>query len=139
MNRVTLPRSIFNRLIQLAQNSPDEEICGLISRDHHGFKNCYPIVNIARDNKRFFMLDPQSQIAAIRLMRENGEELAAIYHTHPASPPLPSPADVEQHEYPDALYLIISLLTKSVPEMRGFYIRGSNIHEVSIELEGDSP
>lgn len=139
MNSVPIPRSIINRLLRLAKNSPDEEICGLISRDHHGFKKCYPVTNTAGDKKRFFILDPQGQIAAMRLMRENDEELAAIYHSHPATPPLPSPADVEQHEYPNALYLIISLKTKDDPEIRGFYIRGHDINEVSIGLEGVSP
>jgi len=139
MNSVRMPRSIFNRLLQLAQNSSAEEICGLISRDRHGLKKCYPVSNTAGDKKRFFTLDPQGQIAAMRLMREHNEELAAIYHSHPATPPLPSPSDVEQHEYPDALYLIISLKTKGEPEMRGFYIRGRDIDEVTIGLEEESP
>jgi proteasome lid subunit RPN8/RPN11 len=139
MNSVPIPRSIINRLLRLAKNSPDEEICGLISRDRHGFKKCYPVSNTAGDKKRFFTLDPQGQIAAMRLMREHNEELAAIYHSHPATLPLPSPSDVEQHEYPDALYLIISLKTKGEPEIRGFYIRGRDIDEVTIGLEQESP
>ena len=71
----------------------------------------------------------------MRAMREHGEELAAIYHTHPHSPPFPSPADVEQHEYPDVLYLIVSLGTLTRPELRGFYIRGQAIEEVTIGLQ----
>lgn len=134
MNGIRLPRPIVNQLLHLAQKSPEEEICGLISRDRQGFKKCYPIANTARDRKRFFALDPQGQIAAMRVMREHGEELAAIFHSHPDAPPLPSLADVEQHEYPGVLYLIISLGTKGVLEMRGFHIRGREIKEVAIGL-----
>jgi len=138
MSVVRLPRSIVNQLLQLAQKSPEEEICGLISRDQRGFKKCYPVVNVADDKKRFFALDPKGQIEAMRSMREHGEELGAIYHSHPDSPALPSLADIEQHEYPGVLYLIISLGTKGTPEMRGFHIHGRETGEVAIVLFDES-
>lgn len=134
MNPIRLPRNIVGRLLRLAQSSPEEEICGLISRDHHGFKNCYPVVNMAGDKKHSFALDPRGQIEAMRTMRENGEELAAIYHSHPDAPPFPSPADIEQHEYTGVLYLIISLGSQGAPEMRGFHISGRTVEEVGISL-----
>ena len=138
MSAVRLPRSIVNQLLQLAQKSPEEEICGLISRDRRGFRKCYPVVNAADDKKRCFALDPKGQIEAMRSMREHGEELAAIYHSHPDSPALPSLADIEQHEYPGVLYLIISLGTKGAPEMRGFHIHGRVTGEVAIALLNES-
>jgi len=125
--------------MQLAQKTPEEEICGLISRDQRGFKKCYPVVNVADDKKHFFALDPKGQIEAIRSMREHGEELGAIFHSHPDSPALPSLADIEQHEYPGVLYLIISLSTKGAPEMRGFHIHGRETGEVAIALLDDTP
>lgn len=138
MKAVRLPRPIVNQLLHLAQKSPEEEICGLIGRDGRGFRKCYPVQNAAGDRQRFFALDARGQIEAMRDMREHGQELAAIYHSHPAAPALPSLADVEQHEYSDVLYLIISLSTKGVLEMRGFYIRGRAIEEVPIGLQEEA-
>ena len=138
MSVVRLPRSIVNQLLQLAQKSPEEEICGLISRDQGGFKKCYPVVNVADDKKHFFALDPKGQIEAIRSMREQGEELGAIFHSHPDSPALPSLVDIEQHEYPGVLYLIISLGKKGPPEMRGYHIHGREAGEVAIALLDES-
>jgi proteasome lid subunit RPN8/RPN11 len=135
MNTARLPRAIVNQLLHLAQKSPEEEICGLISRDSRGFRQCYPVPNRAEDKKHLFALDPAKQIDAMRRMRERGEELAAIYHSHPDSPPLPSRADIAQHEYADLLYLIISLGTKGVLEMRGFRLRGQAIEEIAIGLD----
>jgi len=44
------------------------------------------------------------------VMRERGEQLLAIYHSHPrASTPEPSPTDVRLAYYPTAKYLIIGL------------------------------
>ena len=65
-------------------------------------------------------MDPRDQIDALREMRERGESLFAIYHSHPDSPPAPSETDLKQAGYPEALYLIISLDTKGVLEMRGW-------------------
>ncbi|WP_372523858.1 Mov34/MPN/PAD-1 family protein [Sulfuricaulis sp.] len=139
MSVVRLPRSIVNQLMQLAQKTPEEEICGFISRDQRGFKKCYPVVNVADDKKHFFSLDPKEQIDAMRSMREHGEELGAIYHSHPDSPPQPSLTDIERHEYPGVLYLIISLGAKGGLEMRGFDIHGREVREVAIALLDDTP
>jgi proteasome lid subunit RPN8/RPN11 len=65
-------------------------------------------------------------------MREAGEELVAIYHSHPDGPAAPSLTDVVEHEYPGVLYLIVSLATRDAPEIRGFYIHGERVEEVPL-------
>lgn len=135
MNAVQLPRSIVDELIRLVQASPQEEICGLMSRDRHGFWKCYPVPNRAADRKHCFTLDAKTQIDAMRTMRHHGEELAAIYHSHPNSPPFPSPADIAQHEYPGVLYLIISLSARGKPTLRGFHIHEQTVEEIAIDPE----
>lgn len=129
-----LPRAIVNQLLHLAQRAPEEEICGLISGDASGFRHCYPVTNVATDRQHLFHLDPRGQIDAMRRMREAGEELVAIYHSHPHAPALPSVTDIRESEYPDVLYLIISLDTEGVLEMRGFRLRAGTVTEVPIAI-----
>ena len=57
---VQLPSLIVDELLRRAQASPEEEICGLISRDRRGFRKCYPVPNQAGDKQRFFALDPKA-------------------------------------------------------------------------------
>jgi len=53
---------------------------------------------------------PEDLFAAQRAMRERGEELLAIYHSHPRSAnPQPSETDVRLAYYPSAVYLIVGL------------------------------
>lgn len=132
---VRLPRKLTNQLLHLAQISPEQEVCGLIGANADDQPiNCYPIDNSADTPQNRFLLDPAQQIETMRRMRERGETLFAIYHSHPHAPALPSPTDIEQAAYPQALHLIISLDTKGVLELRCFQIRDKHIDECGLEL-----
>ncbi len=134
---IHIPRKITNQLLHLAQISPDFEICGLISSKNGLPAHCYPIKNSAEFPRNRFLLDSGQQISAMAKMRELGEELFAIYHSHPASPALPSTHDLELAAYPDALYLIISLNTRGILEMRGFKINQKTALEMPLIMNDD--
>jgi proteasome lid subunit RPN8/RPN11 len=129
-----IPRTIVNQLLHHAQQAPDAEVCGLIASKDGVPSRCYPIDNIAVTPRRLFAMDPAQQIAAMRSMREHGEELYAIYHSHPSGPAAPSTTDLEQANYPAALYLIISLQTRGVLEMQGYSLQHHDVAEVPLEI-----
>ena len=128
------PRRLTNEILHLAQLSPDEEICGLVGSKKGIPCTCYPITNIAKQPQQRFLLDAKEQITAMAAMREQSEELFAIYHSHPKAPAEPSSYDLESAAYPKALCLIISLNTKGVLEMRGFKISQHKAQEVVLTL-----
>ena len=132
-----IPRKLTNQLLHLTQLSPDYEICGLVGGKNGIPSTCYPISNIAEQPQQRFLLDAKQQIAAMSDMRNQGEELFAIYHSHPKAPAQPSIHDLEAATYPDALYLIISLNIKGVLEMRGFKINQQKAQEVVLSLLGE--
>jgi proteasome lid subunit RPN8/RPN11 len=103
-----LPRALAEELLRLARDSPEEEVCGLVAGRDGEARRLFPIRNVAADRRRFFELDPKGQIDALRAMREAGETLLAIYHSHPHGPGEPSRIDIEHHAYPDALCLVIA-------------------------------
>ncbi|MDX1252138.1 MAG: M67 family metallopeptidase [Gammaproteobacteria bacterium] len=135
MPSVKLPRPLVNQLLHQAQLGADHEICGLIGAWQGVPAHGYPVTNTAAAPKSRFAMDPKGQIDAMRQMRERDEDLFAIYHTHPASPALPSAIDLAEAAYPEALYLIISLNTQGVLEMRGFRLKNQNAEEVALELQ----
>ena len=82
-----------------------------------------------------YEIDPREQLKAFRAIDAAGEELVAIYHSHPVSQPYPSPTDRAEAHYPDALYILVSLRARE-PEMRAFRIRTDDfIREVPINVE----
>lgn len=134
MSTVKLSRPLVNELLHQAQRGADCEVCGLIGAREGVPQHCYSVPNIAAEPQQRFIMDPKSQIDALRQMRERGESLFAIYHSHPTAPAAPSMMDRDEAGYPEALYLIISLNTKGVLEMRGFYIRDHAAQEIMLEL-----
>jgi len=133
---IELPRRLVNRILHLAQNSPDSEVCGLIGARSGVPETCYPVRNIAAEANTRFRMDPSGQIEAMRNLREKGETLFAIFHSHPAAPAAPSPLDLAEASYPEALYIVISLNTKGVLEMCGYRLDqgGGAFNEVSLQL-----
>jgi len=131
---IHIPRRLAQQLLHLAQISPEAEICGLVGGRNGVPLTCYPVANVAEHPERRFLLDAKQQIAAMAAMRAQDEQLFAIYHSHPTTPALPSPTDLEQAAYPDALYLIISLDTKGILEMRGFKIAARQATEIALVL-----
>lgn len=129
-----MPRPFATRLLFEAQQSPHEEVCGLIGTDAQGCLKLYPIANVAADRRRTFRMDEHEQIAAMKHMRETGQTLLAIYHSHPDTPPVPSARDLDELGYPEAIYLIISLNIKGVLEMRGWRRTDSGITEMTLKV-----
>jgi proteasome lid subunit RPN8/RPN11 len=131
---IQLSRKITNQLLHLAQISPNQEICGLIGSSNGIASTCYPIQNIAEQAETRFQLEPKQQIEALSTMRDNEESLFAIYHSHPSATATPSATDIKLASYPDAIYLIISLNTKGVLEIRAFNIAGTDVEELALSL-----
>lgn len=134
---IHIERTIITQILNHALQAPEQEVCGLIGT-RAGSARVYPIKNIASERDHLFAMDPQQQIEAMRRMREAGEELFAIYHSHPHAPATPSVLDLEQAAYPETLYLIVSLDTKGVLEMQGYRLRGQRMEPVELEMIADA-
>ena len=131
---VHLPRRIVNRILEQAQAHPAEEICGLLGARAGEVTSDYPIDNAAETPTNRYVMDPAAQIEAMRTMRERGERLFAIYHSHPSSAAAPSATDIAEARYPEAVYLIVSLDTRGVLEMRAFRLEHGQVEECPLEL-----
>ena len=86
------------------------ECCGFLVGRLNGevgeVLRCLPLVNELA-SPTAFRSEPKSILQAFRLLRTEGLELLAIYHSHPSSPPTPSPQDLAQNTYGDAIPWII--------------------------------
>jgi [CysO sulfur-carrier protein]-S-L-cysteine hydrolase len=128
-----IPKAIYEELLEHAREDAPNECCGLIGGEDGAAKTVYRARNAEASPLRY-NLDPQDQFRIMTAMEEKGEELAAIYHSHTASPAYPSQTDINLAAYPDALYLIVSL-AEGERELRGFRIEDGEVTEVDLDLE----
>lgn len=132
---LSIPRTLANRLLTLAQLTPDVEICGLISLRSNNQYRVYPIDNVATDSNCVFEMQPQQQINAFKEIREQQEVLFAIFHSHPNSAAIPSEKDVHDSAYDEALNIIISLSTRGVLDMRGYFYKQNSVEAVDLVID----
>jgi [CysO sulfur-carrier protein]-S-L-cysteine hydrolase len=117
-----LPKNQFESIIAHARAAAPEECCGLIGGSDTRAQTIYPAKNVAVDRLVSYEAAAEDLFAAQRAMRERGEQLLAIYHSHPrATTPEPSPTDVRLAYYPSAVYLIVGLGNEQ-PCLRAFRI-----------------
>jgi len=120
---LTITRRQFDDIISQVRDAAPHECCGLIGGSTNGrVQTIYPAKNVAADPLVTYEAAAEDLFAAQRAMRERGEQLLAIYHSHPrASNPEPSPTDVRLAYYPSAVYLIAGLANDE-PCLRAFRI-----------------
>lgn len=130
-----LPQPMVNTMLALAQQNPDIEICGLIgNNENNNRKEYYAIDNVAKNPACGFLMDAHQQIKAMKTMRDRQQTLYAIVHSHPTTSAIPSQRDIEENNYRDVYYIIISLNSKDVPEMRGYIPQADSMQAVDIAL-----
>jgi [CysO sulfur-carrier protein]-S-L-cysteine hydrolase len=119
---ITLRTAQLTEIFAHARQSTPFECCGLIGGVNGRATSIHPLRNAAGNPQITYEAAPEELFAAQRQMRNRGEQLLAIYHSHPRSTePVPSDTDVRLAYYPAAIYLIIGL-GGPTPIMQAFRI-----------------
>ncbi len=118
----SIQQAHVDEILNHAEREAPRECCGLIGGNSADTQTIYPLRNVAADPLVTYEAAPEDLFAAQRAMRDRGEQLVAIYHSHPRSKdPEPSATDVRLAYYPSAVYLIVGLGDKE-PCLRAFRI-----------------
>ena len=89
-----------------------------------------------------FIMDAQEMFLAVKDMRKNGLTLQVVYHSHPHDPARPSVTDIKiADEWEEnwsrlnltlPIYMLISLMDKSHPDVRAYWIRSGIVSSADI-------
>jgi len=128
-------RRLLQQVLEHCLEEKPLEACGVLA-GRNGVVTTVFATDNAKRSTIFYEVDPEQQEEALQLIRERGEELLGIYHSHPRAPAVPSGNDIEQAvHYPDAIRLIISL--DGPTDVGAFLIADGRVKEVSLQiLEG---
>ena len=128
---VRIARQVLDRLLSEARMDPWRECCGLLA----GINGIISVVLPARNvlaSATAFEIAPRELFELFHRMRREGLDHLGIFHSHPQGENAPSPSDIRQAYYPDAVYLIISPLPAHAHPVRAFRIRDGKVTELEI-------
>ena len=115
-------------MVQHALEEDPNECCGLLAGSNGTLMRHYRIANAEKSPYRYSM-DGKELLHAYREIDGNGWEIQVIYHSHTHSTAYPSSTDVRLATWPDAYYLLVSLLDKEDPDIRVFRISEGTVTE----------
>lgn len=115
------------------------ESCGMLGGRNGVVEKVYCMTN-AKPGPDYYEMDPEEQFRVMKDIRESGLELTGLFHSHPHGQAYPSSVDVAQAywpgtelpNYPDAIYVIVSLMDRAHPVIRGFSIEEGRVTEVEV-------
>jgi proteasome lid subunit RPN8/RPN11 len=115
----------------VASESP-LEACGLLAGKNRLVEVVLPVRNAAASQVRYRM-EPRAQLRALEQIEGGGQELLAIFHSHPKGPSGPSPTDIKEATY-TVVYIIWSPVGRRW-RARGFWIEAGHAAEVPLNLQ----
>jgi proteasome lid subunit RPN8/RPN11 len=135
--RLHVPEALLAELLEHARETAPIECCGLLAgyvAEGVGVVTArYPIENTARSTSEY-ATDPRGMFVAFRSMRERGIELLAIYHSHPASEPVPSRRDIEQNTYGESVVHVIVGPARGGAEVRAWWLTETGSREAELHV-----
>ncbi len=111
-----IPGAIYEAMVAHCQREAPLEACGILCGSAPEVRSIFPLRNMLASERRF-SADPKDLIEADRLMRERGEVIVAIFHSHPRWKPVPSKTDLELNFHGTTPQVIVSLL-EAEPQVR---------------------
>lgn len=109
-----------------------EEACGILAGKDGTVRKVYRMTN-SEGSQITYRIDPGEQFRTMKEMRQEGLDMVAIYHSHPASPAYPSATDVKFAVYEDPAYVIVSLANNETA-VRAYTIRNKEIKEIKYDI-----
>jgi proteasome lid subunit RPN8/RPN11 len=139
---VRLPAAIRDAIVAAARAAAPLEMCGIVVGSDVAGSGGQPLRWVPTRNAAaspyLYAMDPVDLLRVSLEIDARDEAIWAIVHSHPASPARPSPTDVREAFYPDALHVLVSLApsetdsTTGGPSVRAWWIVEGTVTEVAL-------
>jgi proteasome lid subunit RPN8/RPN11 len=121
-----IARPLIEQVIAHCRSRYPKEACGLLAGRSGAVEQVYLMTNV-EDSAIGYAMDPREQLQVEREMRQAGQALVGIFHSHTASAAYPSSVDVSLAISPEVSYVLVSLKEQARPEVKSYRINGTAI------------
>jgi [CysO sulfur-carrier protein]-S-L-cysteine hydrolase len=132
-----LPEDMATQMIEHAQAEYPKEACGMVLGPDGEARELHQLVNVDDNPVMRYNVDPRELKRLTDYMYEKEWDVVAIWHSHTGSPAFPSKTDVELAGYPQAAYVLVSLMDRQYPVLRAFRIIEGKITEMDVVRDGE--
>jgi proteasome lid subunit RPN8/RPN11 len=129
---LTLTASLMDAMRRHVATESPLEACGLLAGNNRLVEVVLAVKNAAASQVRYRM-EPRAQLRAFEQIEGAGQELLAIFHSHPKGPSEPSRTDIRE-----ATYAVVHIIWAPVGRRwraRGFWIEAGHVTEVPLNLQ----
>ena len=123
-----LEKQYIDQMVAHALEDDPNECCGILAGPQGSVAKLYRMTNTAHSPYRYEM-DGTEMIPVLKEIDDKGWKLLAFYHSHTHSPAYPSTTDVRLATWPDAYYILVSLMDRDNPPVHAFRIVDGQIAE----------
>jgi proteasome lid subunit RPN8/RPN11 len=141
---VRLPRALADAIVAQARAEYPNEACGVIAGSADpaagGDALRYEACRNAAASPFRYSIHPDDAYRVLVAIDDAAEAVWGVVHSHVRSPAVPSPTDIGLAQFPDALYLLVSLAddqadaSTGAPSLRAWRIVDGTIFEVGLEV-----
>jgi proteasome lid subunit RPN8/RPN11 len=127
-----LEQHYIDEMIAHAREDAPNECCGIIAGKDGRAQKLYRAINAEASPYRY-AVDAKDLLRIHREVDANDWEFMVIYHSHTQTQAYPSPTDVRLAAWPEAYYVLVSLMDAETPAVRAFRIADGAVTEHPIE------
>lgn len=142
---LVVTRPIAEDLLAHAAGELPNEACGLLAgrfeQDGSGRATTYFPARNLDASPLTYNIHPEDLVRIVLAIDAAGDDLVALFHSHPRSAAVPSPIDRRTARYDRPFYLVASLAVTGAPPdsaLRAWRILGGHAFEVPLRVEEDA-
>ena len=129
-----IARALLDEIVAHAVRDAPNECCGVIAGRDGAASAVHATENVVASPFRF-EIDGLALMGLIDRFEADGDELAAIYHSHTRSEPYPSQTDLNFAAlWPGVEWLIVGVPKNGEPTVRHYRIEDGAITEAALEV-----
>lgn len=117
-----IPADLLAAVVAHARADAPAECCGLLAGSPDGRVSLHFPVRNDLASPTEYLTNARDMLAASKAVRAAGAEVLAVYHSHPASAPVPSAKDVAGNHWGDTIVHVIVGLAGAEPDVRAWHI-----------------